>query len=49
MPGLSGHAFSGEYVDQRAAWSQGVSPTWLWSSAAIEASAEDTLVLVPGN
>lgn len=49
LAGSSGHAFSGKYVDQRSAWSRGVSPTWPWTSEAIEANAEDTLVLAPGD
>ena len=49
LAGSSGHAFSGKYVYQRSAWSRGVSPTWPWTSEAIEANAEDTLVLAPGD
>ncbi|MFF7632437.1 penicillin acylase family protein [Kitasatospora sp. NPDC008050] len=45
--GESGHAFSPNYNDQTALWSQGKMLTWAYSSAAVNSATKNTLTLTP--
>ncbi len=49
LAGVSGHPTSAHYVDQLAAWSAGELLAWPFSREAVEAAAEDVLLLrAPG-
>jgi penicillin G amidase len=47
LTGVSGHAFHDNYLDQTELWVDGVTLPWRFSTAAVDAAAEDTLTLVP--
>ncbi len=47
MTGVSGHPMSDHYVDQTDLWVDGETLPWAFGRAAVEAAAEDTLVLRP--
>ena len=47
LTGTSGHAGSGHYDDQFAAWAQGRSYPWPFSTAAVAADVVDRLSLTP--
>lgn len=48
LTGVSGHAFGPHYDDQTPLWVRGESIAWPFSSAAIEASTDDVLILTTG-
>lgn len=47
LTGASGHAYNDHYNDQNEAWRTGQQFPWVFSQAAVEASAVDTLTLQP--
>jgi len=47
LTGVSGHAFHPHYTDQTDLWARGETLPWAFSEKAVEASAEDVLVLSP--
>ncbi|GAA1917417.1 penicillin acylase family protein [Nocardioides hwasunensis] len=47
LTGVSGHPASSHYSDQTELWVDGETLPWAFSRAAVEAAAEDTLVLTP--
>lgn len=47
LTGASGHAFNEHYADQTEDWAAGRTRPWPYSRAAVDAGAEDTLVLTP--
>ncbi len=46
LTGASGHAFSGNYVDQTELWAEGATLPWAFSREAVEGAADRTLRLV---
>ena len=49
LTGVSGHAFSPNYVDQTDLWVEGSSLPWAFSREALDEAGEDTLTLVPSD
>ena len=49
LTGASGHAFNPNYEDQTQAWATGTQFPWAFTTAAVEASAANTLRLVPAS
>ena len=47
LTGVSGHPASSHYSDQTELWVEGETLPWPWSREAVEAAADDTLVLTP--
>ena len=47
LTGVSGHPFSGNYVDQTEMWVEGETMPWYFSRERVEETTEDTLRLVP--
>jgi penicillin amidase len=47
LTGASGHAYNAHYDDQNDAWRTGEQYPWVFSRAAVEAAAVDTLTLQP--
>lgn len=47
LTGVSGHAFSDHYTDQTDLWARGETLPWVFSRAAVDAAADDTLTLEP--
>jgi len=47
LTGVSGHPFSGNYVDQTELWVEGETMPWYFSRERLEETTEDTLRLVP--
>ncbi|MFE0703228.1 penicillin acylase family protein [Streptomyces sp. NPDC058872] len=47
LTGASGHAFHPHYADQTDTWAKGELYDWAYGKAAVDAAAEDTLVLKP--
>jgi len=47
LTGVSGHPFSGNYVDQTEMWVAGETMPWYFSRERVEETTEDTLRLVP--
>ncbi len=47
LTGVSGHPFSGHYTDQTDLWARGETLPWAFSRDAVDASAGDTLRLLP--
>ncbi|WP_370517181.1 penicillin acylase family protein [Pseudactinotalea sp. HY160] len=47
LTGNSGHPFSDNYDDQFSAWAEGSTFDWAWSRAAVEASGDRTMTLLP--
>jgi penicillin amidase len=45
--GQSGHPFNPHYDDQMPLWLNGQYHTMLWSKTAVEAAAQDKLILQP--
>ncbi len=46
--GNSGHPYNAHYIDQADAWAAGETFPWPSTQAAVEASAQETLTLTPG-
>ncbi len=49
LTGASGHAYDDHYTDQTDLWAAGETLPWVYSRAAVEESASDTLILQPGD
>lgn len=49
LTGASGHAYHPNYTDQFAAWQERRQTPWLFSRDRVEASAVDTLTLLPAD
>lgn len=49
LTGVSGHPTSAHYSDQTELWVDGETLPWAFSRDAVEAAAEDRLVLTPGS
>ncbi len=47
LTGASGHAFSSHYTDQTDLWAAGRTRRWPFTSEAVEAATQETLVLRP--
>ncbi|WP_460810782.1 penicillin acylase family protein [Nocardioides salsibiostraticola] len=47
LTGVSGHAFSDNYTDQTDLWARGETLPWAFSSNAVDAAGDDTLMLNP--
>lgn len=47
--GASGHTFAGTYTDQTGPWSRGEDLPWPYSPAAVDAAAQDRLLLRPAD
>ncbi|WP_408896866.1 penicillin acylase family protein [Nocardioides sp. R1-1] len=47
LTGVSGHAFHPHYTDQTDLWARGETLPWMFSQKAVEAAAEDVLLLTP--
>lgn len=47
LTGVSGHPFSGHYVDQTDLYAEGETLPWHFTKARVEEAAEDTLSLTP--
>ena len=47
LTGASGHAFGAHYTDQTDLWAAGETLTWPFSTEAVQAAAEDRLLLSP--
>lgn len=48
LTGVSGHAFHPHYTDQTDKWARGETLPWAFTEDAVEAAAEDVLILTPG-
>ena len=49
LTGSSGHAFHANYTDQTEGWATGEQYGWAFSPEAVDAAADNTLVLLPGS
>jgi penicillin amidase len=47
LTGASGHAFDSHYTDQTDLWVRGQTLAWPFSTKAVHAATQDTLILVP--
>ncbi len=48
LTGVSGHPASAHYTDQTDLWARGETLAWSFSAEAVQAAAQDTLLLTPG-